>query len=122
MTPDEKLNVYIVRHEDRKEWRAKANSGEEVARVCLWAISKWIKDLPTEYSACSCCDAVFSESDVPKAFVVLIPAVDDPENVKATAGGVCLECSKHDNQWLLDQSIRRKGLSAASRRRGDQIH
>jgi len=78
--------------------------------------------MATEHSACSCCDTVFSQGDVPRAFIVLIPVEQDPEKVKAKAGAVCSECSKHDDEWLVDQGVHRKGLSVTTARPGDQTH
>jgi hypothetical protein len=76
----------------------------------------------TEYSACACCDTVFPDSNFPRAFLVLIPVEHDPEHVKAMVDGVCRYCSENDDQWLVDPSVDRVGLSAAPRRGNDQIH
>jgi hypothetical protein len=104
---EEKVDVHIFRKEHVEQWVAKARSGHEKARVCLWATRKWLEDLPTEYSACSCCDAPLSPDEPPQAFLVLIPVISDPETVSAKVGGICPECSKHENKWLLDKSLRR---------------
>jgi hypothetical protein len=104
---EEKFDVYILRKENVKQWVAIARSGGEKARVCLWAAQKWLEDLPTEYSACSCCDTPLSPEEPPPAFLVLIPVISDPETISARAGGICPDCSKHDNKWLLEKSLRR---------------
>jgi hypothetical protein len=122
MSEDESFRVYIMRYEDRTEWRAKAKGGDENARICQWAASKWMRARPTEHAACSCCDMVFSATDEVRALLILISTNVDPDKIKAKAGGVCAECSKHDDKWIVDQSARREGLSAATRRSGDQLH
>jgi hypothetical protein len=75
--------------------------------VVDWATRKWLEDLRREHSACSCCDARFSPAEPPSAFLVLIPVISDPQTVSAKIGGICPECSKHENKWLLDNSLRR---------------
>jgi hypothetical protein len=118
----EDFGVYLIRRQDQKKWLAEANGGSEVAKLVLWAASNWIKDMVIEHFACSCCDRLFSPGDVPRAFIVLIPTVRDPEKVEAKASAVCSECSAHDDRWLIDQAIHRQGLSPATARPGDQIH
>jgi hypothetical protein len=81
-----------------------------------------MKALPTEHAAYSCCDVVFSATDEVRAMLILISTDVDPDKIKAKAGGVCAERSEHDNKWIVDQSARREGLSAAGRRAGDQLH
>jgi hypothetical protein len=118
----EDLQVYVMRQKDRNEWLAKARGGDDLAALCWLAAVNWMKGLATEHCVCSCCDMVFSGGDVPHAFIVLIPAKYDPETVMADAGGVCSECSKHDDKWLVDQGVRRQGLSPTEARPGDQVH
>ncbi len=120
--PDDECHVHIMRYKDRTTWITKANGGDRVAGLCISAISRWLNVRLTEHSACACCDAIFPESEFPRAFLVLIPAKEHPDNVKAMVDGVCRYCSKNDDQWLVDQSVNREGLSAAPRRAKDQIH
>jgi hypothetical protein len=122
MAVEGEYRVYVVRREHQKEWLAKAQGGDETAKVCMWAGKNFMKAMRQEHSVCACCDRVFSGVDIPRAMVVLIPAEPDPEKVKAQAGGVCAECSKHDDQWLVDESTRRIGLSKAGMRPGDKAH
>jgi hypothetical protein len=116
------FRFHIMRYEDRYAWRAKARSGGETANICLWAAENWMKDLPTEHSVCPCCHTVFSPTDVPRAFIVLIPVETDPERVKARAAGVCAECCKHDDQWLVAQGLGLTGLAPTTARPGDRVH
>lgn len=118
----EDLRAHVMRQKHRNDGLAKASSCDDLATLCCLAALNWMKGLATEHCACACCDMVFSGGDVPHAFIVLIPAKYDPETVKADAGGVCSECSKHDDQWLIDQGVRRQGLSPTEARPGDQIH
>jgi hypothetical protein len=119
----EAFRIYIMRHADRNEWLAKARAGDQAAKLCQWAASKWMKAMPMEHSACSCCDMVFSPGDIPRAFIVLVPVKEDPKKVKAKAGGVCSDCSSHEDKWLVDQGVRRQGgLSPTEGRPGDQVH
>jgi hypothetical protein len=120
--PDDGCRVHIMRHKDRTAWIVKANGGDRVAGLCLLAISRWMNVMWKESSACACCDTVFPDSEFPRAFLVLVPADENPENVKAAVDAVCRYCSKNDDQWLVDQGIHREGLSAAPRRGNDQIH
>ena len=112
-TPSEDFRVYVVRKEHQKEWLARADSGsDEVARECMWAASQWMKDLSaerTERSVCACCNTALSTTKKPPAIIVLIPLIRDPETVRATAGGVCSECAKHDDTWLAEHGVRRDG-------------
>jgi hypothetical protein len=114
-TLSEDFRLYVVRREHRKEWLARANSGDEVARECMWAVSKWMKDFATEPFACACCNTVLSPEAKPQAVIVFIPVIADPEKVTATAGGVCLECSKHDDMWIAEHGARRDGYLATVR-------
>jgi hypothetical protein len=122
MREDEVFRLYVMRYEDRAEWRAKAKSGDENASICQWATSKWMRALSTEHAACSCCDVVFSAKNEVRAMLILISANANPDTIKAKAGGVCAECSKHDDNWIVDQSADREGLSTAGRRPGDQLN
>jgi hypothetical protein len=119
---NEEFRVYIIRRADQDAWLADARSGNEVAKLCQWVASKWMKAMATEHSVCSCCDMVFSDGDLPQAFIVLIPTKYDPETVEAKAGAVCPECSQHDDAWLIQQGVHRTGLSPAAPRPGNQIH
>ncbi len=93
--------VHIIRYKDRDQWRAEALAGNEVAKLCQWATSQWMRSLRNkDLAACACCEVAFQEGDVPQAFIVLIPVESDPEMVRAKAAGICRECSKHDDTWL----------------------
>ena len=120
--PDDECRVHIMRYRDRTTWIKKANGGDRVAGLCISAISSWLNLMLRGHSTCACCDTVFPDSEFPRAFLVLIPAEQNPENVEAMVDGVCRYCSKNDDQWLVDQGIDREGLSAAPRRANDQIH
>jgi hypothetical protein len=104
-----KARIYLLRREQQKEWLAEAESGDETAKLVMSAASKRMSDLATEPSGCFCCDRVFLPGEIPRAFIVLIPTERDPAKGKATAGAVCVECGKHDDEWLIDQGL--KGLS-----------
>jgi hypothetical protein len=118
----EECRAYIVRREDQKEWLAKAEGGDEAAKLCLSAAANFMRAITNEPSGCACCDTLFGRVDVPPAFIILIPVERDPVKVRAHAMAVCAECSKHDNKWLLDQGPKRQGLSASLARPGDKIH
>jgi hypothetical protein len=118
----EQCNVYIVRRADQKEWMAKAQEGEGIAVVCMRAAGQFMKDIPNEPLHCTCCEALFSPSNLPEAFIVLIPVKHDPDNFSAQTQGVCSECSKNDNRWIVDNGPKREGLSPTTARSGDDIH
>jgi len=117
----EEHRVHIMRYQDRNRWLAAARRGNEAARLCQWAASKWMKGMATEPSACTCCDRVLSGADIPRAFLILVPTRRDPERVRATACAVCAECSRHDNQWLVNEGLYRNGLSRAEPRPGERL-
>lgn len=127
MTPNkeevvENFRVYIVRKEHQKQWRAKAQDGDDTAKLCVNAAANFMKAVPNEPCGCCCCDTLFSPSDVPHAFIVLIPNERDSAKIKAHAFGVCIECSKRDDEWLVDQGVHREGLAPTAARPGDKIH
>lgn len=116
------FRVYILRLRDRADWVAKVNAGDEIAQLCMWAASKWRRAIATEHSACTCCDRTLSSVEKPQAYIVLIPLDEDPEKVAASAGGVCSECSEHDDRWIIDQGVHRSGMSLAGVRPADRIN
>ena len=118
----EEFRIYIVRLRDHADWVAKVNAGDEIAQLCLWAASKWRLAIATEHSPCQCCDRPLSIADKPQAFIVFVPTAPDPEKVEASAGGVCSECSEHDDRWIVDQGVHRTGMSLAGVRPGDRIN
>jgi len=118
----EKYRVYIVRKENRNEWRTKAQNGDDVAKLCINTAANFMRAIPHEPMGCGCCDTPFLPNDRPPTFIVLIPVEEDPEKVRARAMAVCLECSKHDDAWLIEQGPRREGLSPTSARSTDKIH
>ncbi len=113
--------VYILRHTDSDRWIANAETDDAV-KLCLWAALEYMRSLGAEFSACACCDTVFSQAYIPESFVVLIPVEEDLQTVKADVRGVCLECSKHDDDWLIDQGVHREGLAPTPARLGDSIN
>lgn len=114
------FHVHVIRGKDQKEWMAKARGGDEQAKLCWWVVTSFVEAMPNEHSVCGCCDTLFSAGEAPQAFIVLIPA--DPEAKASAAIGVCSECSKHDDNWLVDQGVRREGLAPTTARPGDRIH
>jgi hypothetical protein len=118
----ENCHVYIVRKEHQADWLAKAQSGDETAKLCMWAASNYMKDIPRGPYGCCCCDSLFSPHDKPPAFIVLVPTTPDPDKVRAHALAVCLECSMQDEVWIIEQGVRREGLAVTPPRSGDKIH
>jgi hypothetical protein len=119
----EEFGVYILRHKDRSKWIAEAKGGNEVAKQCMWAASKWMTEMDAGYhSVCSCCDALLSDQNQVRAFIVFVPTHEDPDRVKAKTGGVCAGCSLHDDNWLVDRSVHSIGLAPIPSRRGNQVH
>ena len=66
-----------------------------------------------EHFVCGRCESMLSRADT-LAFVVLVPVHKDSERVRVKELGVCLECSKHGNRWLVHQGVRPEGLSPTS--------
>jgi hypothetical protein len=118
----EECRVYIVRKEDQKEWRAKAQNGDDVAKLCINTAGNFMRAIPNAPMGCCCCDTLFSSDDKPPAFIILVPVEEDPNMVRANARAVCSECGRHDNAWLIEQGVRREGLAPTPARPGDQIH
>jgi len=119
----EECRVYLVRRPDQREWLAKANAGDEVARLCVWAASNLMRAISQgRLVRCTCCETSFNSAVVPQAFIVLLPIKRDAEKVGAHAMGVCAECCKKDDQWLLDQGLKRETLSPNSPQSHDKIH
>src|SRR5262245_58566255 len=117
----EDFRAYIVRYEDRAEWLQEARGGNETAKICQWAASNWMREM-AEHDLCSCCERTFSPPSRPRAFIVLIPIKKHPEKVRAKAGGVCAECSKRDNRWIIDNGAHRLGLPTTPPGLGDKLH
>jgi len=118
----EQCEVYIVRAADQKEWMAKAQEGEGIAVVCMHAAGQFMKDIPNEPLHCTCCGALFSPSNLPDAFIVLIPVNHDARDFSVQTQGVCPECSKNDNSWIMDNGPKREGLTPTAARPGDKLH
>jgi hypothetical protein len=122
-TESERYRIHIVRRQDQNAWAARARIGDEVARICTWASSNFMKAIRAGHSTCACCNRVFAGNVVPRAFVVLIPVEREPDQIKAKAGGVCAECSNHGDQWIVDQCMDRQVLMGAPTLNGDdRIH
>jgi hypothetical protein len=123
MDPDgEECRIYIVRKPDQREWMAKVKAGDEVANVCLWAASNINQSISKEPIYCVCCEKLFSSRDMPQAFIVLIPIKRDPDYAHAHAMGVCGECSKQDDGWLIERGPKRGRLSPTGPRHTNKIH
>jgi hypothetical protein len=107
----EECSVYIVRKADQEEWTAMAKEGEGIAVVCMRAAGQFMKDISNEALHCTCCEALFSPSNLPEAYIVLIPVKHDPDNFDVQTQGVCSECSKHDNKWIAENGPNREAPS-----------
>lgn len=118
----DQCDVYIVRRADEEEWMAKAQEGEGIAILCMRAVGQFMNDMANEPLHCTCCEALFSPSNLPEAFVVLIPVQHDPKDFSTQTQGVCSKCSQNDNTWIVDNGPRREGLSPATARPSDNIH
>jgi len=116
-------HIYVLRQADKEEWEAKARTGDEIARRCISAVKNFARGLLNgELTLSGCCERLFLSSDVPQAFLVLIPVKYDPNHVTVQVWGMCEECSKHDNQWLVDQGPKREGLAPTPPRSGQTSH
>ena len=111
----EECHLYIVRRADQEEWTAKAEEGEGIAAVCMRAAGQFMKDISDGAMHCTCCEALFSPSNLPEAYVVLIPVEHDPDNFDVQTQGVCSKCSKNDNGWIVDNGPKREGRSPTTR-------
>ena len=69
------------------------------------------KNLSKESLHCTCCNALFSPSNLPESFIVLIPVKHDPDNFDVQTHGACSECSKNDNKWIFDNGPKRASSS-----------
>ena len=107
----EECHIYIVRRADQEEWMAKAKEGEGIAAVCMRAGGEFVKDIPNGSLRCTCCDALFSPSNLPDAFIVMIPVEHDPSNFDVQTQGVCSKCSKNDDRWIFDNGPKRESPS-----------
>ena len=115
----EECSVYIVRRADQEEWTAKAKGGEAIALVCMRSVGQFMKDISNEPLHCTCCEALFSPRNLPEAFIVMIPVIHDTGNFDVQTQGVCSECSKNDNGWIVDNGPNREGPTA---RQSDKLH
>jgi hypothetical protein len=118
----EECRVYILRKRDSAEWQALAARRDESAQACVWAVGKFYRMMADEPSWCGCCDALFASGDIPQAFIVLLPVERNATDITARAFAVCTECSKQEDDWLVDQGARRDGLALTTARPGDNIH
>jgi len=118
----EECRIYILRRPDQKDWRVKAQSGDEAAKLCLWAASNFMKDIANEPLHCGSCEKLFSPGKMPQAFIVVTPIERDAADVRAHAMGVCSECVKRDDRWLIEQGPKRKGLPPTLPRKNDATH
>ena len=107
----EECHVYIVRRADQEEWMAQAKEGEGIAAVCMRAAGEFTKNISKESLHCTCCNALFSPSNLPEAFIILIPVKHDPDNFDVQTHGACSECSKNDNKWIFDNGPKRASSS-----------
>jgi hypothetical protein len=106
----------------RKSGAPRRKMRDDVAKLCINAASNFVRAIPNEAAGCCCCDTFFSPDDKPPAFIILIPVEEDPEIVRAHAKAVCAECSSHDDEWLIEQGVRREGLAPTPPRPGDRVH
>jgi|SRR5215472_16148674 len=90
----EECHIYIVRRADQEEWMAKAKEGEGIAAVCMRAGGEFVKDIPNESLRCTCCDVLFSPSNLPDAFIVMIPVEHDPSNFDVQTQGCVLSAAR----------------------------
>jgi hypothetical protein len=111
----EKSHIYVVRRADQEEWTAKAKEGEGIALLCMAAVGQFIKEISEQPLHCTCCEALFSQSNLPEAFIVLIPAEHDPKNFSTQTQGACSKCSKNDDRWIIDNGPKRQGPSPTAR-------
>jgi 5-methylcytosine-specific restriction endonuclease McrA len=118
----EECRVYVLRKRDSAEWQVLAANGDENAQICILAVGKFHRLMAEELSWCACCDVHFAPSDIPHAFVILIPIKRSPTDLTARAFAVCAECNKQEDDWLVDQSVRRDGLAPTTARPGEKIH
>jgi hypothetical protein len=91
----EECHVYIVRRADQEEWMAQAKEGEGIAAVCMRAAGEFTKNISKESLHCTCCNALFSPSNLPEV----------------QTHGACSECSKNDNKWIFDNGPKRASSS-----------
>jgi hypothetical protein len=118
----EAFRFHVMRYEHRHAWRAEARNGREIAKLSLSAAEDWMTELAADDLGCPCCSRMFSPGDIPRAFIVLIPTEPDPEGFKAFAAGVCADCCKHDDLWLIEQGVASAGPAPTTRRRDDRVH
>lgn len=118
----EECRVYVLRKRDSAAWQGLAAKGDESAQICIWAVGKFYRLMADEPSWCACCDVHFAPSDIPQAFIILIPVNRNPTDITARAFAVCAECSKQEDDWLVDQGVRPDGLAPTTVRPGDKIH
>jgi hypothetical protein len=118
----EECRVYVLRRRDSAEWQGSAAKGDENAEICILAVGKFYRLMNDEPSWCACCDVRFAPSDIPQAFIILIPVKRNPADVTARAFAVCDECSKQEDDWLVDHGVRRDRLAPTTVRAGDTIH
>ena len=107
----EESHIYIVRGADQEDWMAQAKEGEGIAVVCMRAAGQYTKNISNKSLHCTCCEALFSQSNLPDAFIVLIPVKHDPDNFDVQTQGVCSKCSKNDNRWIVDNGPNRESPS-----------
>jgi hypothetical protein len=119
---DGECRVHILRKRDSAEWEASAAKGDENAQTCVLAVGKFYRLMAEEPSWCGCCDVLFTPGNIPQAFIVLVAVERNPTDISARTFAVCAECSKQEDQWLVEQGVRREGLAPTTARAGDKIH
>jgi hypothetical protein len=117
----EECRVYVLRKPDSAEWQSLAAKGDENAEICILAVGKFYRLINDEPSWCACCDLHFVPSDIPQAFIILIPIKRNPTDITARAFAVCDECSEQEDDWLVDHGVRRDGLAPTTVHPGDKI-
>ena len=104
--------------QDRTTWITKANGGDRVAGLCISAISRWLNVMLTEHSACACCDTVFPDSEFPRAFLVLIPAKEDPDTLRQWLTGCVGTAARTTTNGLSIRAGSRRAFGRAEASQG----
>jgi hypothetical protein len=101
----ELCHVVVARTSDRENWEAKANAGDPIA--LLWKEALRNFEDTSSNRACACCAKPLALSGAPQTFLVFVPANDV---IEAQVMGVCVKCSKLDDQWLKQHYSKDAGL------------
>jgi hypothetical protein len=101
------MNLFLDRPETMAAFRLAAGSGDPVALAMLGVVRRWKASIrgALEPPSCLCCDFSFSGATVPAAFMITLPARDDP--ALGLVSPICRECAGGSDSELFKTGVAR---------------